>query len=73
LIERSAQLEPRIKRLEAVRVRLEREMALIDGRDPDIIEELAAEVLGFVRAGDRVLLAPAEALAPAPGAPRAGR
>jgi cell division protein FtsB len=58
LIERSRQLGPEIERLEAVRARLEREVALLDAADPDIIEELAIDLLGFVRPGDRVLLLP---------------
>ena len=58
LIERSRQLGPEIERLEAVRARLEREVALLDAADPDIVEELAIELLGFVRPGDRVLLLP---------------
>ncbi len=58
LIERSRQLGPEIERLEAVRARLEREVALLDAADPDIIEELAIELLGFVRPGDRVLVLP---------------
>ena len=58
LIERSRQLEPEIERLEAVRARLEREVRLLDARDPDIIEELAIELLGFARPGDRVVVAP---------------
>jgi cell division protein FtsB len=65
LIERSRQLEPQIQRLEAVRARLERDVRLLDVRDPDIVEELAIDVLGFARPGDRVLVAPAPAL---PGA-----
>jgi hypothetical protein len=35
---------------------------LLNARDPDIIEELAIEVLGFARPGDRVIV---------PAAPRA--
>jgi cell division protein FtsB len=61
LVERSRVLEPQIKRLEAVRVRLERDVALLDAGDPDIIEELAIEFLGFARAGDRVVLSRGEA------------
>ena len=61
LVERSRVLEPQIKRLEAARVRLERDVALLDGGDPDIIEELAIELLGFARSGDRVLLPRREA------------
>jgi cell division protein FtsB len=56
LIERSRQLEPEIERLEAIRTRLEREVRLLDARDPDIVEELAIELLGFARPGDRVIL-----------------
>jgi len=59
LIERSRALEPQIERLEAVRTHLEREVRLLDARDPDIIEELAIELLGFARPGDRVLVEPA--------------
>ena len=60
LIERSRQLEPQIERLEAKRARLEQEVRLLDAADPDIIEELAIELLGFVRPGDRVVILPAE-------------
>src|SRR5262245_31636803 len=62
LIERSRQLEPEIQRLEAVHARLEQEVRLLDTRDPDIVEELAIEILGFARPGDRVLVAPAPEL-----------
>jgi cell division protein FtsB len=58
LVERSKQLEPQIARLEAVRLRLEREVRLLDAQDPDIIEELAIELLGFARPGDRVIVPP---------------
>ena len=56
LIERSKVLEPQIARLEAARARLERDIRLLNARDPDIIEELAIGVLGFARPGDRVLV-----------------
>jgi cell division protein FtsB len=56
LIERSRELGPQIKRLETVRFRLERDVRLLDAADPDIVEELAIELLGFVRPGDRVVL-----------------
>jgi cell division protein FtsB len=56
LIERSRVLEPEIARLEAARVRLARDVRLLNERDPDIIEELAIEVLGFARPGDRILV-----------------
>ena len=66
LIERSRQLEPEIARLEAQRARLEQEVRLIDAADPDMIEELAIEVLGFARPGDRVVVFPADITKPAP-------
>jgi cell division protein FtsB len=58
LIERSRQLEPEIERLEAMRTRLERDVRLLDVRDPDIVEELAIEILGFARPGDHIVVAP---------------
>ena len=50
LTERSALLEFEIKSLEAVRANLERDVALLtpDKPNPDIVEEIAREVLGFV-------------------------
>ena len=59
LIERSRQLEPEIGRLEALRARLERDVRLLNAGDADLIEELSIELLGFVRPGDRVVVAPA--------------
>ena len=56
LVERSSMLEPQIKRLEVVRARLEQDVRLLNAGDPDIIEELAIEVLGFARPGDRVVI-----------------
>jgi cell division protein FtsB len=58
LIERSRQLGPEIERLEAIRTRLERDVRLLDVRDPDILEDLAVEILGFARPGDRVIVPP---------------
>ena len=57
LIERSALLEFEIKSLEAVRAKLRRDVALLtpDRPDPDIVEEIARDVLGFVHPQDRVL------------------
>ena len=57
LIERSALLEFEIKSLEAVRAKLERDVALLtpDKPDPDLVEEISREVLGFVRSGDTVI------------------
>jgi cell division protein FtsB len=68
LIERSGVLEPQIARLEAARTRLERDVRLLNARDPDIIEELAIEVLGFARPGDRVIV-PAAQTMPPPASP----
>ena len=73
LIERSRQLGPQIERLEAIRTRLEQEVRLLDAADPDIVEELAIELLGFVRPRDRVVVLPAEAPEPPPAPPPAGR
>ena len=73
LIERSRQLGPEIKRLEAVRARLDQDVRLLDAADPDIIEELSIELLGFVRPGDRVVIFPAESRANSYGRLPAGR
>ena len=73
LIERSRQLEPEIGRLEALRARLERDVRLLDIRDPDIVEELANEILGFARPDDRIVVTPVQAPEPATGQPPAGR
>ena len=58
LIERSAQLEREIRALETVRVRLERETVLLNEAlpDPDFIDELARQTLGFARAGDHIIV-----------------
>jgi cell division protein FtsB len=73
LIERSRQLGPEIKRLEAARARLEREVALLDAADPDMVEELAIELLGFARPGDRVVVLPPSTRSSPAGQPPAGR
>src|SRR5262249_27224573 len=73
LIERSRQLEPEIKRLEAVRSRLEREVRLLDAGEADIVEELAIELLGFARPGDRVVVLPSDDRAHPAGHPAAAR
>ncbi len=54
LIERSNLLDFEIKSLEAVRAKLERDVALLspDKPDPDIVEEIARDVLGYVRPTD---------------------
>jgi cell division protein FtsB len=56
LSERTRLLGPQIERLEAARARLERDVALLNARDPDLIEELAIEQLGFARPGDRLVI-----------------
>ena len=60
LIERSALLEFEINSLEAVRAKLERDVALLATQkpDPDLVEEIAREMLGFVRPSDQVLTRP---------------
>lgn len=60
LIERSHLLEFEIKSLEAVRVRLARDVALLspDQPAPDLVEEIARDVLGFALPSDRVLTRP---------------
>ena len=60
LIERSALLEFEINSLEAVRAKLEHDVALLspDKPDSDLVEEISREVLGFVRPEDQVLTRP---------------
>jgi cell division protein FtsB len=60
LIERSKVLERDIVRLEAVRDRLRRDVALLASEqpDPDMVNWLAADVLGYV-AADAVVVVPA--------------
>src|SRR5262245_16223798 len=57
LIQRAGVLDGEIARLEAARARLEREVRLLEAGDPDLVEELAIERLGFARPGDRVVIA----------------
>ena len=58
LIERSSALEREIKSLEPVRVRLERELALLNDPnvDLDYAEELARRQLGLAARDDRILV-----------------
>ncbi len=58
LIERSSTLEREIRALETVRARLERETALLNeaAPDPDFIDELARQTLGFALAADRLIV-----------------
>ena len=59
LIERASTLEQTISRLEAVRTKLHRDIALLapEQPHPDMVELVAAEVLGYVRA-DALVVAP---------------
>lgn len=61
LIERSNIVEQEIGRLEAVRAKLQRDVTLLNSErpHPDMIELIAADVLGFVRA-DAIVIAPAQ-------------
>ncbi|MGD9785295.1 MAG: septum formation initiator family protein [Hyphomicrobiaceae bacterium] len=58
LISRSEALEFEINGLETVRARLRREVALLskDTPDPDIVEDVAREVLGLVRPDERLIV-----------------
>lgn len=58
LLERESALQFEIESLEAVRAKLERDVALLrpDLPDPDFVEEIAREVLGFAHPGDRILV-----------------
>jgi cell division protein FtsB len=57
LIERSALLDFEIKGLETVRSKLKHDVALLSPEipDSDLVEEIARNVLGYVRPDDRVL------------------
>jgi cell division protein FtsB len=56
LIQRAGVLEGEIARLEAARGRLALDVRLLEAGDPDLVEELAIDRLGFARPGDRVLV-----------------
>jgi len=58
LLERESALQFEIQSLEAVRAKLERDVALLrpDLPDPDFVEEIAREVLGFAHPRDRIVL-----------------
>jgi cell division protein FtsB len=60
LIERASMLDREIGRLDAVRTRLRRDVALLtpDKPDADMVAIIAADVLGYVPA-DAVVIAPA--------------
>ena len=55
----SFNVSPHNTRLAPDRARLERDVRLLNAGDADLIEELSIELLGFVRPGDRVVVAPA--------------
>lgn len=57
LLERASALEFEIQSLEAVRAKLTRDVALLrpDLPDPDFVEEIAREVLGFAHPEDRIV------------------
>jgi cell division protein FtsB len=58
LLERESALQFEMQSLEAVRAKLQRDVALLrpDLPDPDIVEEIAREVLGFAQPQDVVLM-----------------
>lgn len=57
LMERASLLEFEMKSLEAVRARLRRDVALLTPEmpHPDVVEETARDVLGFVHPEDKVV------------------
>lgn len=59
LISRSEALEFEIRGLETVRAKLKRDVALLapaaPDPDPDIVEEIARDVLGLVHPADRIV------------------
>lgn len=64
LLERQSALEFEIQSLEAVRAKLERDVALLrpDLPDPDLVEGIAREVLGFANPRDTIVMEPAAPL-----------
>jgi cell division protein FtsB len=59
LLEHSALLDFEIKGLETVRTKLRHDVALLSPElpNPDIVEETARDVLGYVRADDKIVAA----------------
>jgi cell division protein FtsB len=59
LMERSALLDFEIKGLETVRTKLRHDVALLSAELPnsDLVEETARDVLGYVRADDKIVAA----------------
>ncbi len=58
LIERADLLEFEIRSLKTVRARLRHDVALLSPErpDPDLVEEIARDVLGYVHPADRVIV-----------------
>lgn len=58
LVERSALLDFEIKGLESVRTKLRHDVALLSPEVPnsDLVEEIARDVLGYVRSNDRIVV-----------------
>jgi cell division protein FtsB len=58
LLEQADLLEFEIRSLETVRARLRHDVALLtpDRPDPDLVEEIARDVLGYVHPADRVIV-----------------
>ena len=59
LEQRTALLDFEIKGLEGVRTKLERDVALLapEVPNPDLVEEIARDVLGYVRSDDKIIAA----------------
>lgn len=57
-IERASLLDFEIKSLESVRVKLERDVALLSPEQPnaDLVEEIARDVLGYVNRHDQIII-----------------
>jgi cell division protein FtsB len=57
LTDRAALLDFEINGLEGVRAKLERDVALLSPEVPnaDLVEEIARDVLGYVRTDDRII------------------
>ena len=57
LIERAALLDFEIRGLETVRTKLKRDVALLSPEVPnsDMVEEIARDVLGYVRSDDEII------------------
>ena len=58
LVERTSLIEFEIASLEAVRSKLVKDVALLrsDPPDPDLVEEVARDLLGFVHPADRLII-----------------